>query len=251
MEKVHEEGEEGGKGGAADLKRLEVDIGRVVRGWLISDGWEVHSEVVYGSGGGLRADIVARLGKTLWVVECKTTLGFAVVSQAMRWEHLANMVSVAVPTSRAANSMAALRCLPVLGVGLLTVYSYGGSGDVRQPVRPAIRRRVSASLDECLCEQTRTHESPGEQHGDYHTPFRGTCRAIADVLAKTPGLTTKELVAAVDHHYASDSTARSALVQWMRRGVIPGVRTEGKPLRWYAETPEAQAAAGLRGSSSR
>jgi hypothetical protein len=222
--------------GHSMMKRLEIDVGRAVRAWLLLDGWEVHSEVVYGRGGGLRADIVARLGKVLWVVECKTTLGFAVVSQAMRWERVANMVSVAVPTSRAVHSEAARRCLPVLGVGLLAVYAYGERGGVRQEVRPAIRRRVSTSLEEYLCEATRAHDSPGEQHGDYHTPFRGTCRAITDVLAKTPGLTTKELVAEIDHHYASDSTARSALVQWMRRGVIPGVSADGKPLRWHLDS---------------
>jgi len=205
--------------------RHEVDVGRAVRAWLLSDGWEVHSEVV-AFRGGPRADIVARMGRVLWVVECKTSLGFAVLDQAVRWFGQANMVSVAVPRARLCTARS---CLEHLGVGLiLTYYS------VLQPVRPALRRRVSGRLADALCDETRAHDSPGEQHGDYHTPFRRTCRAIRDVLQTKPGLTTRELIDQVDHHYACDATARSALYKWVVSGKVPGVRVEGRPARWYA-----------------
>ncbi len=75
----------------------EVELARPVVAWLGDLGWEVFQEV---SAGGSVADIVARRGPVLWVVEVKRSLGLSLLGQAHAWKRRAHRVSVAVPAGR-------------------------------------------------------------------------------------------------------------------------------------------------------
>jgi len=200
--------------------------------------WDVHQEVQPGYGWGI-ADIVAVQGPVLWVIECKMTLSIAVMSQAEGWirHACANVVSVAVPRPLRASTDRdfAYRVCERFGVGVLVV----DSGYVHVGARPRFWRPTGYYknyLRDSLSDQTRTYAAAGSTAGAHFTAFKGTCQSIVTVLRETPGLTTRELVEKVNHHYASDSSARSSLVKWLREGIIPGVRGVGEhPMRWQLE----------------
>lgn len=224
----------------------ETDLAAAVVTYLRDLDWDVHQEV--GGAYGSRADIVAVRGALLYVVEVKTTLGLAVLGQAYEWLHQANYVSVAVPWGRrqSPDRLCARRILDAWGVGLLLVSLNGGydgatTTHVEQDTPPRLCRRVpferTSRLRGMLCEGTRTYAAAGNAEGKFWSAFKQTCDEVRRAVEQAPGLTTKEVVTAIQHHYSSDATARGALLKWLWLGKIPGVRGEGeRPVRWYPKT---------------
>jgi hypothetical protein len=101
--------------------KSEEELAAEVARWLNDWGWDVYHEVrVYQ--GGERADIVAKNGLLLWVIECKRSLGLSVIAQAQQWKFWAHAVSVAVPSSRSSKSRTlAEQICRGLGVGMIYV----------------------------------------------------------------------------------------------------------------------------------
>jgi hypothetical protein len=220
----------------------ETDLAAAVVAYLSDLGWDVHQEVggVYGA----RADIVAVQGGLLLVVETKTTLGLSVIDQAYRWLAQAHYVFVAAPRGRryAAERVCAERILCEWGIGLLTVWSEEWTSEpstVREELAPRLWRRIppdrSTRLRGMLNEGTRTYAKAGNAEGKFWSPFKETLQQVQLTVKAKPGLTTRELVNEIKHHYMSDTVARASLVKWLGWGKIPGVRGEGeRPVRWYA-----------------
>jgi len=220
----------------------ETDLAAAVVTHLRDLGWDVHQEV--GGAYGARADIVAVRGPLLYVVETKTTLGLAVINQAYEWLHQANYISVAAPSGRrySQDRICAERILREWGIGLLLVSLAAYEGEqtrVSEGIAPRLWRKIPAErisrLRGMLCDATRTFARAGNAEGKFWSAFKATVDEVQRRVRETPGLTTKELIGSITHHYSSDSTARSVLLKWLRWGKIPGVRGEGeRPVKWYA-----------------
>lgn len=215
------------------------DLAAAVVAHLRDLHWDVHQEV--GGPYGARADIVAVQGSLLYVVETKTTLGLAVIGQALHWLARAHYVSVAVPWNRRVGPErhCAERILREWGIGLMTVTlsEYEGSR-VREEVSPRLWRRIpldgTARLRAMLNDGTRTYAKAGNADGKFWSPFKETVRQVQQTVHQAPGITTRELVGSIRHHYSTDRTARSTLLRWLWLGKIPGVRGEGeRPVRWF------------------
>jgi hypothetical protein len=216
----------------------ETELAAAVVAYLRDLGWDVHQEV---GGPGPRADIVAVKGPLLYVIETKMTLGLSVLGQARNWLGYANRVSVATPQpSRYRNRTERYTARAVLqdwGIGLLEVSCrYSGETEVREELAPKLWRQTPTKcwLRDRLCDETRTYAAAGNNEGKFWSPFKATIAEIHRALKETPGLTTRQLVDRIKHHYHNDSLARSALPAWLRYGKIPGVRGgDEHPMRWY------------------
>ena len=208
----------------------EVDVAAPLVPWLREMEWDVHQEVSI-STGGRRADIVAVRGPLVWVIEVKQRGGLALLEQGFNWVGFAHYVSIAAP--RFARSVAMEMFCRDHGIGMLSVCA----GEISERIAPRLyRKALDHWLRSAICEETRTWAQAGNAMSDYFSPFRRTVRRIHDVLRAEPGLTMKELMARVDHHYASAASARGAIHQWIRLGKIKGLRSDGgHPGRWYLE----------------
>lgn len=202
--------------------RTEAELAAVVVAWLEAQGADVFQEVACATG---IADIVARVGAELWIVETKTSLSLAVVTQAMDRRREAHRVFVAAPATRNTRDVAAL--LDEIGVGMLVVSI--GSGHAydqprvteRVPSRRWNRRPVTLAAQ--LRPEHKTHAPAGSVGGGRWTPFRGTCEELARFVRDTPGVELRTAIKAIRHHYGSNSIARSSLTKWIRDGVVAGV----------------------------
>lgn len=215
----------------------ETELAAAVVAYLRELDYDVHQEV---GGPGPRADIVAVRGPLLYVIETKMSLTLALLAQAHQWLSNANRVSVAIPSLRRYGNRPeraiAMRILREWGVGLLEVHAGYNETKVAELMAPQLRRHTPDQdwLRERLCDGTRTYAAAGNAENKFWSPFKSTVAEIHRVLRETPGLTTRELVGHIRHHYDRDSTARSCLPRWLRYGKIPGVRGEGeRPMRWY------------------
>lgn len=213
----------------------ETDMANMVREWMQVQGWDVYPEVQLCPGGG-RADLVGVRDDFVWVVECKLVFGLGVIAQAEQWLLYAHYVSVATPLNRDKHgrkrpaSPAAYfgrKICDERGIGRIRVdqelptesWNTWGYHPARLN-RTAYRR--AKDLRAKLCKEHKDF-APGNASAAYWTPFRGTCKAVLDFVKDNPGSTMRQVIDGIEHHYQSDTSARSTLVRWIGEGIVPGV----------------------------
>lgn len=214
----------------------EEQIAEQIVLWLQSLDWTVYQEVQRYAQGNV-ADIVATQDRLIWIIETKTTLGLDVMEQAYRWKHHAHFVSVGVPDRRN-NAGFKLGILRHLGLGCLSVAEmFGGEWQVKEETRPELNKRLVAGLREKLRPEHQTWAKAGNNRSERYSPFKGTCRDVAEFVKQNPGTTLKQLIDSVPTHYQSTSTARSCLKHWIEAGKLDGVRLErdGKFIKLYPQ----------------
>ena len=241
----------------------ECDLAAPVIRYLLDDHWEVYQEVEPKRYGNI-ADIVATRGPLLWVIEIKKSLSLEVIAQAASWTRNAHYVSVAIPQQYrrwTKGKRMADEFLRWKGVGCLhckgpnpgwvdaECTDLAKVGDI---VLPKLNRKaVTDTIRESLCEEQKTFAKAGSPNGKRWTPFQSTVRQFVRLVHATPGLTMKELVDQLSHHYASASTARSSIAYWIDAGVIEGVerRQEGRYIRMYPSSPKEGDSSEKRGGA--
>ena len=207
------------------MKRVETDVARPIVGWLEDLQWDVYQEVALGA----RADIVALQGPLIWVIEVKTTLTFDVVEQAHNWLDHAHYVSIAVPWARTHRNMAQRVCR-MLGIGMLEIDRPGRGGvHTRVPAklgRSRVHKLYAKRLREACRPECKTWGEAGNARSEFFSPFKGTCRAIVEHLTKNGPTPIKDLVKGIEHHYATDASARGSIPRWVMDGKVPGVELD-------------------------
>lgn len=210
----------------------EQQLGEVVVSYLEAIGADVYQEVEVGSG---VADIVARVRAEIWIVEVKTSLSLALLVQAMERREHAHRVFVAAPHTRTMRETSVI--CEEIGIGLLDV-SLAREGVMVPGFRfgePAVRvvvegRRWNSrpvALAKRLVPEHKTHAKAGAVGaGGRWTPFRDTCERLARVVTDEPGITLKDAITKISHHYRTGASARSSIAHWLQRGKVPGVRME-------------------------
>jgi hypothetical protein len=91
--------------------KSEAELAAQIVAWFADKPYEIFQEVQYGRCGPV-ADIVARSGRIIWVIEAKMTLGLSVLGQADSWRPYAHYVSIATPTYAPAGNAESLRWTP-------------------------------------------------------------------------------------------------------------------------------------------
>lgn len=235
----------------------EVDVAAPVVAWLRAGGWDVYQEVRNGKGGERSCDIVATRGPLVWVVEAKVRLNVEVLEQAQWWRQYAHYASVAVPHAYLMPmGQAYIHLVRAWGLGVFGVRPKEALYGVPMVDKlvdhlqfsPALNRKAMAPrLRGWLCEEQKTYLAAGSPCGGGWTPFKDTCRALAQVVRAHPGCTLKEAIggrattlldagfAGIKHHYRTEATAVSSLRTWIQEGKVPGVRLEqeGRALRLH------------------
>lgn len=207
--------------------KSETEVAEVIIFYLKKMGWEVYQEVQIRNFGNI-ADIVATQGNLVWVLECKKSFGLTVIAQAHEWRGLAHYVSIVVPYSRRDNNDKLKRnILKYLGIGCYTVSkvdTFNGSGylnNIKEFAPIQLHRKVNSHyITQCLTEQHKTWAKAGNANGDRYSPFQHTKRQLIETVKKQPGITIKDLIQSIDHHYSSESSAKGSILQWIHKGVI-------------------------------
>ncbi len=204
----------------------ETDLAAAVVAWLKSPMKryeKVYQEVNGGTG---TADLVVpHADGYAWVIECKRTLGLAVMAQAYAWQDDHKHVSVAAfkTKKRDEGRDFARKVCADYGIGVIEVDEYGTCFERTTPVDRRRRQRIGDILQKCRPE----HENfcpAGSQHGAY-TPFKATILAVRELLKqdKFKVATVDQIVDNIKHHYKCRSAARRGLLNWLRDPTVcPG-----------------------------
>jgi hypothetical protein len=195
---------------------LETEVAAAAVAWLEATGWDVYQEVD-------EIDIVAVRGSLIWAVECKTTMGFDVLEQAMRRRSLVNGVWMATPP-KDKSRVVRLAC-SAAGIGWLVV----ARSHVNVECYPAFQRRTTGDLRGMLRPEHKTFSKAGSPTGKRWTPFKETCRDLLAIVRGSPGISLSAALKKFKHHYRSDSSAIRSLSNLLMNGVVPEVRVEPGP----------------------
>lgn len=223
-------------------RESEQAVAEVVVAWLEALGADVYQEVQVSGG---VADIVARVRAEVWIVEVKTSLSLALITQAMERRRLAHRVFIAAPYTKHMREV--MEVCSELGIGLLEVRTGDFDSTWNQPkVNERVRGRRwntrPVDLAAKLQPEHKTHAKAGAVGaGGRWTPFRNTCERLARIVENEPGITLKTAISKVDHHYSGTKSAVSSLAHLIERGKVDGVRAErGNVLRLFPTRVEVR-----------
>ncbi len=222
----------------------EPEIAAAVMDWLQAQGWDCYPEVMPARGGP-RADIVGVRGNLVMVCEVKTSMGLALLSQAIGWHGTAHFIYVATPVKqrRYERNRAEDHIIKYFGLGLLSVLDRDSAyrDRVDERLRPEYKRTCSFNVERmrnCLCPEMKRF-NPGTQAG-YSTPWNRTMDLAVEYVSQHPGCTIKEILGEVKTHYASSAGARAGLRDWLPADKRVRADTESKPFRYYPASEEGQ-----------
>lgn len=204
----------------------EIDLAKIVIDFLEDQRWEVFQEVQFR---GSIADIVARQGPIVWIIECKTSQSMVVMEQAWKWYNHAHYVSIAIPGKHQRGHEFADKVLRNFGIGKL---QQSQRDTIFEHIAPKLNRRPFDSIVDALHEAQKNFANAGSSGGRRWSPWKETCATIAHYVKKNPGTPLKEVMDNCKHHYRGSSTARSCIAKWGKKGVIEGVefRQQGRNL---------------------
>lgn len=214
----------------------EMHIAESVISWLEEQHWEVYQEVQFRSYSGI-ADIVAKNGHLLWIIECKRSLSLSVMAQARAWR--SHFRSIAVPQARRPSRWERQLAYDIakdyLRIGVITV----NGSYVSQPVAPPLMRehhRFAKEKIPMLSEAHKHYAKAGSQRGGHYTPYKSTIESCHRFIKSNPGCTMKELIDGIKtHHYANDRSAYGTLLKNFRTIEADWVKLDDseRPFRIY------------------
>src|SRR6266542_2366440 len=175
----------------------ETELASHIITWLQDHQWEVYQEVSLSRAGGIRADIVAKSDKIIWVIETKTTFGLQVLAQAWEWTRHAHFVSIATPYRKQHNSSFAFEreLFQQYGIGLIYVRTLGNNNDydivINETYRPKFRRQVSLPQ---LHERYKTYSQAGNNKCEFFSSFKETKENIINHVKKCGNIAYRDLI---------------------------------------------------------
>ena len=198
-------------------KITEIELAEQVIDWLESKGWDVYQEVQFRQGSKV-ADIVAipqmpecEEPEDLWIIECKTSYGLAVLDQANRWDVSCRSVAVPFARHRARSWIGVAR--NYYKVGIIEI----DNGRVEEILKPSENRWTVNSYQQkkyikSLSELHKTYAKAGSKSGNHLTPYKKSMIAIKEFIKNNPGCSTKEIVDSLGKlHYSHETSAKGNL----------------------------------------
>lgn len=197
------------------MKVSEKEIAKIVIDHFESLGFETYKEVTE-RGGRPRADIIAVKDDKYIVIECKTSMNLKLMEQAYYWTDKSHETYICIPiTKRSTRSkFFAYNMCRDYGIGVLEVY----------PKTNSLVERVKSSTTKNpdlpkLYEQQKSSVA-GVSSGDFVTPFKITCGKLVDYVKENGPVMLKTAVENIEHHYASNNSAKNSLHKMINIGVI-------------------------------
>ena len=176
------------------------------------NGYDVFQEVKVGGG---RIDIVATDGHIIIGCEVKTTASLKVVEQAWNNIKYCHYSYIAVPTGSGSRFFD--RILEKFHIGKLEC------NDRYCRIEDSVHETVNAQFHRKVSNKIKLHEFSKESEAgttNFMTPFKQTIRSIVQYAGTHPDCKFSEALKHIPTHYRTISTAKSSIMQWVKRGII-------------------------------
>ncbi len=203
-----------------DVVINEKYIASVLVSFLKKLGWEVYQEVVVRD---RILDILCVKKGKYWAIECKMRPSFALIEQAYNWKKYAEYVSICVFFPKSKRSIKNLgiikKILYNFGIGFLAVMDDNRCVEFIQPV---LNENLMYKNRIKLYEEQKDLYGAGSR-GGYYSPFKKTCQELRQVVSNNPGISLREAVSKINHHYLNNDSAIKSLMKLIARNVVDGI----------------------------
>lgn len=205
-------------------KPTERELAALVINWLHDFQWEVYQEVSLSTCGGIRADIVAKQGRIVWVIETKCAFGMQVLAQAWNWRPHAHYVSIAVPYRKGTRSTYSFenKIIKDHGIGYIEINSPHRGCTVYEDIKPKLNR--NAVLPQIL-DIHRYYSEAGNSDCDYYSDFKHTKNRIISNVIKNGSMLFSDLLDKTENHYRTPSSFKACMLQHIGSNTIPELVT--------------------------
>jgi len=204
---------------------IEVDLGKHIIAYLKKLNYKIYQEVDCGGRG---IDVVGMnlTDKHIITVELKTSFNIKVIEQAYDNRLYSHFSYIAIPSAKYSGSRYfAIEVCRDYGIGVIEFVKR--TGEVRELVA-ATKNWHPETLT--IYEDKDSYSLAGSPDGKRWTPFKQTCVYITKYITDNPGCSINKMVDNIDHHYASKYSARSAIRNRIKSGVIKNIRISDNKL---------------------
>lgn len=219
----------------------ETELYLPVKNWLEEKGYDVYAEVSpkYASG---RADIIAKNGAAICIVEMKTSLSLELLDQAYGWRDHAHYTYIAIPRRKKHIPTIIRDFLKANRIGLLEVDTRLSHNSVYPKIdarfnRPLLQNKIE--WDKELLPQHKTYAEGGTNRGGYYTPYKGTMERVKAHLKtarrsmqkdRDPDgwVTIKEILNHCETHYAAPKSSLSNALRKFEAEDVEHMVRDGK-----------------------
>lgn len=212
----------------------EEKMAEEVIGWLRNKGYEVWEEVQPKANSSY-ADIVAQKDDELVIIECKLSYGASVISDAMNWIGWADRIAIAYP-QRSWRDRRIRRAYKAL-VGIYDIEEWEVHKRTRENSNSYVfikqeKMHSDPSMKNYILESLKPEHKEwakaGSKDATRVTDFNITKYHLIEYVKEHQGVTLKDAVPHIGHHYASDESAYGSLAKYLEKGdIIKEINIQG------------------------
>lgn len=210
----------------------EKELAKVIVDYLKGEGWTMYPELC-------GIDIIATKENTdspngikVIGIECKKHFNLRVLSQAYEKRRFVDQMYVGVSDGWKNDEHFGCKIARTFGYGVFFVkkmHDYRNrcfTYSLKEVVEPETCNRTRFDVDKLFDPRAENYAEAGQAGGKCWSEFRKTAYTLTDYVTVNPGKSLKDVVAAIEHHYANSTSARSSLKKLIESNVIKGVRLE-------------------------
>lgn len=217
----------------------ESDLALHIVDHLEKQGYTAYKEVcMKGRGGNARADCYFvkydnenNIIDTI-AVETKLNLNLTVIQQSDRWKSkYANKVAVCIPTTGRKGLKSrrfAIKVCKSLGIG---VYQLDKTCTIKEAVCP--EHTESKNIQYPPLYEQQKDSVAGNTDSEFYTAFKNTVNKLNEFMVDKDNHLWSDLIKEIDHHYKSDSSAKTSLKKYIGGTVIEGYYMDKIDKKWY------------------
>lgn len=206
----------------------EKELAQVVVNYLKQEKWTVYPELC-------NIDIVATffddnsINKTKIIgIECKKNFNLKVLSQAYDRRNLVDEMYIAVPEKYDMEHFFGTKVAEKFNIGVFSVSKNHYSSNARLMFKPISNDRKVQNIDKLLDPKAETYAEAGSAGGRQWTGFRKTVGIITDYVKEHPGISLKEILKNIKHHYKTNNSAYCNLKKLIDDNVIKELKIVDK-----------------------
>jgi hypothetical protein len=192
----------------------ESDLAKIIITHYEGLGYETYKEVCE-KGGKPRADIIATKDGEHIVLECKMSVNLKLLEQAWYWKPKSHKVFICYPFKRKSfrERLFVHQMCQDFGIGIIEVDRYNNV-NIRLDSVP----NNNPDLPKLFEDQK---DQEAGVSSTFITPFKRTSNSVVKYINENGDSHLNDLVKNVNHHYKTDTSAKSSLKKMIKMGVIP------------------------------
>lgn len=202
----------------------EKELAKAFVDYFRNREWTVYPELCDLDIVATKPDPTSPKGLKIVGIECKLHFNLTVLAQCYKKKSYVDEIYVGVSKGWKNHEHFGCQIARKFGFGAYFIQKYKGPVGWDYPITKEVQAiseaRRTFAVDDLLDPKAENFAEAGQAGGRHWSHFKRTSGLMVEFVTANEGKTLNEVIAAVDHHYSSKQSARSALRKLLIDGVI-------------------------------